>query len=50
MNAAWHGPAIRGGLLALLAATLFGVSTVPVQGACVHARVCDHAGSQGRLR
>jgi len=31
MNAAWHGPAIRGGLLALLAATLFGVSTPMVQ-------------------
>ncbi len=23
---------------------------VPVQGACVHARVYDHAGSHGRLR
>lgn len=31
MNAPWHGPAIRGGLLALLAATLFGVSTPMVQ-------------------
>ncbi len=31
MNPAWHGPAIRGGLLALLAATLFGVSTPLVQ-------------------
>ena len=31
MEAPWHGPAIRGGLLALLAATLFGVSTPMVQ-------------------
>ncbi len=31
MKAPWHGPAIRGGLLALLAATLFGVSTPMVQ-------------------
>lgn len=31
MAAPWHGPAIRGGLLALLAATLFGVSTPMVQ-------------------
>ena len=31
MKAAWHGPAIRGGLLALMAATLFGVSTPMVQ-------------------
>ena len=31
MDAPWHGPAIRGGLLALLAATLFGVSTPMVQ-------------------
>lgn len=31
MKAAWHGPAIRGGLLALLAASLFGVSTPMVQ-------------------
>lgn len=31
MKAAWHGPAVRGGLLALLAAILFGVSTPMVQ-------------------
>ncbi|MBT9597347.1 MAG: DMT family transporter [Vitreoscilla sp.] len=31
MKALWHGPAIRGGLLALLAAALFGVSTPMVQ-------------------
>lgn len=31
MKAPWHGPAIGGGLLALLAATLFGVSTPLVQ-------------------
>lgn len=31
MKAPWHGPAIRGGLLALMAATLFGVSTPMVQ-------------------
>lgn len=31
MKAAWHGPALRGGLLALLAAALFGVSTPMVQ-------------------
>jgi drug/metabolite transporter (DMT)-like permease len=31
MKAPWRGPAIRGGLLALLAATLFGVSTPMVQ-------------------
>ncbi|MBT9528522.1 MAG: DMT family transporter [Rhizobacter sp.] len=31
MKTPWHGPAIRGGLLALLAATLFGVSTPMVQ-------------------
>ncbi len=31
MDAPWHGPAIRGGLLALLAATLFGVGTPIVQ-------------------
>ncbi len=31
MKAPWHGPAKRGGLLALLAATLFGVSTPMVQ-------------------
>ena len=31
MKAAWHGPALRGGLLALLAAILFGVSTPLVQ-------------------
>lgn len=31
MTSPWHGPAIRGGLLALLAATLFGVSTPMVQ-------------------
>ncbi|QTN21152.1 EamA family transporter [Rhizobacter sp. AJA081-3] len=31
MKAPWHGPAMRGGLFALLAATLFGVSTPLVQ-------------------
>jgi drug/metabolite transporter (DMT)-like permease len=31
MNTPWHGPARRGGLLALLAAALFGVSTPMVQ-------------------
>ena len=31
MKAPWHGPAITGGLLALVAATLFGVSTPMVQ-------------------
>ena len=31
MKAPWHGPALRGGVLALLAATLFGVSTPMVQ-------------------
>ena len=31
MKTAWHGPALQGGLLALLAATLFGVSTPMVQ-------------------
>ncbi len=31
MELAWRGPAVRGGLLALLAATLFGMSTPMVQ-------------------
>jgi len=31
MRAAWRGPAVQGGLLALLAATLFGISTPLVQ-------------------